>query len=351
MIKEFASTGTSTTTNSLGMREMQQRAYEVRDEQYILIKAPPASGKSRALMFLGLHKVKKQKLKKVIVAVPEKSIGASFAETKLTEFGFYADWKPDVNLCTSASSTSKVEALMAFLKSDQQYLVCTHATLRFAFKKSDVSDYDDCLLAIDEFHHVSVSEDNILGDTLRQIMADSNAHIIAMTGSYFRGDRIDKSRDYGDCDTPYTMDVNSIKFNADFLGCISVEGRSKNDFFLSGILEELYPEEKAKSKFLGIDFSRDSDNIIKKFFNDLKAVHAFGKYDFKAEHACDWDDSKDWNLIRSSEDYHKASTSHLDSLQYGRYYTTERLGIDFPKSEKGSRWDTEWPRRKTRKRT
>jgi superfamily II DNA or RNA helicase len=189
MIKEFARTGTSTTTNSLGMREMQQRAYEARDNQYILIKAPPASGKSRALMFLALHKVKKQKLKKVIVAVPERSIGASFAETKLTEFGFYSDWNPDVNLCTSGSSSaSTVDTLLDFLKSDQTYLICTHATLRFAFKKSESSDFNDCLLAIDEFHHVSVSEDNILGDTLRQIMASSNAHIIAMTGSYFRGD-------------------------------------------------------------------------------------------------------------------------------------------------------------------
>jgi superfamily II DNA or RNA helicase len=188
MIKEFARTGSSTTTNSLGMREMQQLAYEARDNQYILIKAPPASGKSRALMFLALDKVKKQKLKKVIVAVPERSIGASFGETKLTEFGFYADWNPEVNLCTSASNTSKVQTLLEFLKSDQTHLICTHATLRYAFKQSEASDYDNCLLAIDEFHHVSVSEDNILGDTLRQIMASSNAHIIAMTGSYFRGD-------------------------------------------------------------------------------------------------------------------------------------------------------------------
>lgn len=188
MIKEFARTGTSTNTNSLGMREMQQRAYEARDNQYILIKAPPASGKSRALMFLGLYKVKRQRLKKVIVAVPEKSIGASFGETNLTEFGFFADWNPDVNLCTSASSESKVDSLLNFLKSDEQFLICTHATLRFAFKKAEISNFNNCLLAIDEFHHVSVSEDNILGDTLRQIMAESNAHIIAMTGSYFRGD-------------------------------------------------------------------------------------------------------------------------------------------------------------------
>ena len=190
MIHTFARTGESTNTNSLGMREMQQRAYEARDSQYILIKAPPASGKSRALMFLALHKDKKQKLKKVIVAVPERSIGASFAPTRLTEHGFYADWEPEVNLCTlTSSSSSKVDAFLDFISSDDQtYLVCTHATLRFAFRKAQVTDFDNCLLAIDEFHHISVSEDNVLGDTLRQIMASSNAHIIAMTGSYFRGD-------------------------------------------------------------------------------------------------------------------------------------------------------------------
>jgi superfamily II DNA or RNA helicase len=188
MIHTFANTGTGINTNSLGMREMQARAYEVRDDQYILLKAPPASGKSRALMFLALHKAKKQKLNKVIVAVPEKSIGASFAPTKLTESGFYADWEPDVNLCSVASSASKVQAFLDFLASDETYLICTHATLRFAFKKTEPSDYDNCLLAIDEFHHVSISDDNILGDTIRQIMGSSNAHITAMTGSYFRGD-------------------------------------------------------------------------------------------------------------------------------------------------------------------
>ena len=188
MIHEFAQTEKTTNTNSLGMREMQQRAFEARANQYILIKAPPASGKSRALMFLALDKIKKQKLKKVIVAVPERSIGSSFEATKLSEFGFYSDWDPEVNLCNASSETSKVGALLKFLKSDQTYLICTHATLRHAFKKSDVSDYNDCVLAIDEFHHVSISDDNVLGDTLRQIMKESNAHIIAMTGSYFRGD-------------------------------------------------------------------------------------------------------------------------------------------------------------------
>ena len=73
----YAQTGASSKTNAFGMREMQAKAYQERDAQYLLLKAPPASGKSRALMFIALDKLIHQGLKKVIVAVPEKSIGAT----------------------------------------------------------------------------------------------------------------------------------------------------------------------------------------------------------------------------------------------------------------------------------
>lgn len=79
---EYSQTGQSSNLNSMGMREMQARAFAERGSQYLLIKAPPACGKSRALMFLGLDKLKHQGLRKVIVAVPEKSIGGSFQDTK-----------------------------------------------------------------------------------------------------------------------------------------------------------------------------------------------------------------------------------------------------------------------------
>jgi hypothetical protein len=49
------------------MREMQECAFEYRDAQCLLIKSPPVSGKSRVLMFLGLDKLVKQAIKKVIV--------------------------------------------------------------------------------------------------------------------------------------------------------------------------------------------------------------------------------------------------------------------------------------------
>jgi CRISPR/Cas system-associated endonuclease/helicase Cas3 len=87
----YDQTGKSKSTNPLGMREMQEKAYEGRTAQYLLLKAPPASGKSRALMFIALDKLQHQGIKKVIVAVPEKSIGASFGTTELKKYGFFAD--------------------------------------------------------------------------------------------------------------------------------------------------------------------------------------------------------------------------------------------------------------------
>jgi len=192
---KYKQTGQSKSINSLGMREMQERAYECRDAQYLLIKSPPASGKSRALMFIGLDKLVNQGIKKVIVAVPERAIGSSFAKTDLKLFGFYANWEPNnkYNLCTPGSdgTQSKVQAFHNFINnSDEQLLICTHATLRFACEELDESKFDNTLLAIDEFHHVSVNADNRLGELLRDIMKKSTAHIVAMTGSFFRGDSI-----------------------------------------------------------------------------------------------------------------------------------------------------------------
>lgn len=188
----YAQTGQSKTTNGMGMRQMQQKAYAARSAQYLLLKAPPASGKSRALMFIALDKLVNQGIKKAIVAVPERSIGNSFAPTNLTQHGFFADWdlNQHYNLCTPGGDKSKVNAFHQFLESEERILICTHATLRFAFEALKETDFNDCLLAIDEFHHVSADGDNKLGNLIRKTMAGSNAHIVAMTGSYFRGDSV-----------------------------------------------------------------------------------------------------------------------------------------------------------------
>jgi len=187
----YARNGSSTKINALGMRPMQERAYEKRGEQYLLIKSPPASGKSRALMFIALDKLQNQALKQAIVVVPEKAIGASFNDEPLSQLGFWADWtvQPKWNLCNAPGEDGgKVNSVGAFLKSDDRVLVCTHATFRFAVDKFGVEAFDDRLIAVDEFHHVSVSSDNKLGQQLGEFIARDKVHIVAMTGSYFRGD-------------------------------------------------------------------------------------------------------------------------------------------------------------------
>lgn len=187
----YAQNGSSMKSNELGMRPMQERAYEKRGEQYLLIKSPPASGKSRALMFIALDKLRNQGLKQAVIVVPEKSIGASFHDEPLSDFGFWADWKvePKWNLCNAPGSEGgKVNSVKGFLDGADEVLVCTHATFRFAVEKFGVAVFDDRLIAIDEFHHVSANPDNKLGSHLAQLIARDKVHVVAMTGSYFRGD-------------------------------------------------------------------------------------------------------------------------------------------------------------------
>lgn len=188
----YARNGASTKANAFGMRPMQERAYEKRGEQYLLIKSPPASGKSRALMFVALDKLKNQGIKQAIIVVPEKSIGASFNDEPLSKYGFWADWhvEPKWNLCNAPGNDNggKVKALGAFLECDDKVLVCTHATFRFAVDAYGIEAFDDRLIAVDEFHHVSANPDNKLGTHLGQFIERDKTHIVAMTGSYFRGD-------------------------------------------------------------------------------------------------------------------------------------------------------------------
>ena len=123
--------------------------------------------------------------------VPERTIGASFADVPLSEFGFGADWivVPKWNLCNAPGTNGgKVNALKAFLDGDDRVLVCTHATFRFAMDRFGAEVFDGRLIAVDEFHHVSANPDNRLGEHVGQLIARDRTHIVAMTGSYFRGD-------------------------------------------------------------------------------------------------------------------------------------------------------------------
>ena len=143
-------------------------------------------------MFVALDKLVNQGIKQAIIVVPEKAIGASFNDEPLSQYGFWSDWRvtPKWNLCNAPGNDNggKVKSLGAFLESEDKVLVCTHATFRFAVDAYGVTKFDDRLVAVDEFHHVSANPDNRLGAQLGQLIGRGRAHIIAMTGSYFRGD-------------------------------------------------------------------------------------------------------------------------------------------------------------------
>lgn len=190
----YGRSGASQKLDELGMRPMQARVWKARDAKYLLVKAPPASGKSRALMFVALDKLHHQGVAKAIVAVPERSIGASFDPAPLSQHGFFIDWHVEDrwNLCVNENggARGKVDALRAFLGSEDRTLVCTHSTLRFAYDRFGAEAFDGCLLAIDEFHHAAADQDNRLGELVRALLERNQVHIVAMTGSYFRGDQI-----------------------------------------------------------------------------------------------------------------------------------------------------------------
>jgi hypothetical protein len=251
----YGQTGKTQEPNPMGMRPMQARVYEARAAQFILLKAPPAAGKSRALMFVALDKMKNQGVGKVIVCVPETSIGASFRSTDLTSYGFFADWEvqPRWNLCLNGAeegaTTRKVRAVKEFMASDDQVLVCTHATFRFAFdaiaEDEGTAAFDDCLIAIDEFHHVSAGDDNRLGEILRRILNRGQAHVMAMTGSYFRGDSVPVLRPedealFRSITYSYYEQLDGYRF----LKSLGISYSFYRDTYISAIPEVLNPDLK-----------------------------------------------------------------------------------------------------------
>jgi len=313
----YGQTGESISTNSMGMRDMQARVYEQRDAQYLLIKAPPASGKSRALMFIALDKLQYQGIKKVIITVPERSIGSSFAKTDLTSHGFFADWNPNdhYNLCTPGSdgSKSKVDAFKNFMNNDENILICTHATFRFASDELEEAKFDDTLIAIDEFHHVSADINNRLGDIIRSIMKKSTAHMVAMTGSYFRGDSVpvllpEDEALFTKVNYNYYEQLNGYQY----LKSLGIGYHFYQGKYTSAILDVLDTDKKTilhipnvnsgestKEKHNEVDFILDAIGTVEKQDADTGVIHVKRNTDGKMLKVADlvWDTPKERDKI------------------------------------------------------
>lgn len=273
----YACNGSSTQANALGMRPMQEKVYERRGEQYLLIKSPPASGKSRALMFVALDKLHNQGIRQAIIVVPEKSIGSSFNDELLSKFGFWADWhvEPKWNLCNAPGTDNggKVKALGAFLESDDKVLVCTHATFRFAVDAYGVEAFDDRLIAVDEFHHVSANPDNKLGAHLGQFIARDKVHIVAMTGSYFRGDAeaVLAPQDEARFDTvtyTYYEQLNGYQY----LKQLNIGYYFYSGSYVDDILEVLEPEEKTIIHIPNVNSRESTKDKLREVENIIEAL-------------------------------------------------------------------------------
>lgn len=275
----YARDGKSSKPNALGMRAMQERAYERRGEQYLLIKSPPASGKSRALMFIALDKLHNQGLKQAIIVVPEKSIGASFNDEPLIQYGFWSDWtvEPKWNLCNAPGEDGgKVNSVGAFLSSATRVLICTHATFRFAVEKFGIEAFDDRLIAVDEFHHASANPDNKLGAYLGQMIARDKVHIVAMTGSYFRGDTeaVLNPQDEARFDTvtyTYYEQLNGYEYLKELdIGYFFYSGSYADE-----ILEVLDPEEKTIIHIPNVNSRESTKDKIKEVEH---IIHQLGEW-------------------------------------------------------------------------
>ncbi len=342
----YGQTGQSSATNNYGMREMQQKAYIARDAKYLLLKAPPASGKSRALMFIALDKLVHQGLKKVIVAVPEKSIGGSFGKTNLKDFGFFSNWEPNdnYNLCTPGSdgSSSKVQAFKNFMLNDEKILICTHATLRFAVEQLEEAAFNNTLLAIDEFHHVSANEDSRLGELLRSIMQKSTAHIVAMTGSYFRGDS-----------APVLMPEDEAKFTKvtynyyeqlngyTYLKSLGIGYHFYQGKYATAILEVLDTDKKTilhipnvnsgestKDKYSEVDFIIDEIGTVTKVDSVTGVIYVKRKKDGRILKVADLvnDNAKDRDKIQN----YLREMKSVDEMDLIIALNTAKEGFDWP---------------------
>ena len=300
----YQQTGNSITTNEMGMREMQKRVYEKFSSQYLLLKAPPASGKSRALMFVALEKLRNKLVKKVIVAVPERSIGKSFSSTNLKENGFHSNWVVNrkYDLCTPGGESLKTKTFADFMDDEKEnVLICTHSTLRFAYEKIGNDKFNNCLLAIDEFHHVSAETDSKLGELLRSVMSETNAHILAMTGSYFRGDcvavlRPSDERQFEKVTYNYYEQLNGYKY----LKSLSIGFHFYNGVYLNA-LQDPKVLDLSKKTIIYIPNVNSAESTKEKYMEVDHILSCIGSYEFTDEYGIYHIKASNGNVLRIAD--------------------------------------------------
>jgi superfamily II DNA or RNA helicase len=185
--------------------------------------------------------------------------------------------QPKWNLCNAPGEDGgKVKSVGSFLASQDKILICTHATFRFAVEKFGIEAFDNRLIAVDEFHHVSSNPDNILGGYLGQMIARDKVHIVAMTGSYFRGDTdaVLSPQDEAKFDTvtyTYYEQLNGYEFLKELdIGYYFYSGSYADD-----ILKVLDPNEKTIIHIPNVNSRESTKDKIKEVDHILEELGSF----------------------------------------------------------------------------
>ncbi|MBC7018287.1 hypothetical protein, partial [Salmonella enterica] len=114
---------------------------KLKDAERRLLTAPTGSGKSTVVEALGLHDLAKGK--KVIVAVPQLSIGRGYEREVIEIDGARGEWDPVHVLTADVRSIGRFLVEPAAESESRRTLVCTHVALVMAAQHPNVSAVDD----------------------------------------------------------------------------------------------------------------------------------------------------------------------------------------------------------------
>ena len=203
----------------------------------------------------------------------------------------------------------------------------------------------DYLFAIDEFHHISAAIENKLGEVLNNIMNKTNTHIVAMTGSYFRGDSL-----------PVLLPEDEIKFTKvtynyyeqlngyKFLKTLGIGYHFYQGRYLSAISEVLDTDRKTilhipnvnagestKDKHKEVDSILDVIGTVEKQDQKTGVIHVRRKSDNKIIKVADLvnDDPTDRNLIAN----YLRTMKNVDDIDIIIALGMAKEGFDWPYCE------------------
>ena len=256
-----------------------------------IINAPTGSGKSTMLSMLAYHRTISDKNIKTIIAVPQLVISKGFQnKTFKLPNGEVVDWSVGVDLCSDANNT--VEKFKSFIMDDIFYskeyplariLVCTHDTLKAAFKKLTPDEkeqyWSNLLICIDETHHIQmheIADDTYDMNTLGQVIDYSyknNNELILVSATLFRGDQKGLlSKDIYDNSIKYNLPYDKYMQEMKYLKSFSYDFAIDTDVYTKDILKSINNlfEDGLKKLFIYLPFTNSYMSTGNKTREDKK---------------------------------------------------------------------------------